>query len=77
MSENTQENVALTLQDLKTCVQIIEICSQRGAFKTEEFQAVGSLHQKMKLFLSQSEAPAEAPAEESSSDTSTEETKND
>ena len=71
MSENTateeqsteqQASVSLSLNDLKVCLQIIDLCSQRGAFKPEEFQAIGVLHQKLTAFLSQS-ALATAPAE--------------
>jgi hypothetical protein len=66
-----QPSVSLSLNDLKVCLQVIDICSQRGAFKPEEFQAIGALHQKLTVFLSQSAAPAEATAE------STEESTND
>tara|TARA_R110000803_G_scaffold49656_2_gene103300 strand:- start:1245 stop:1469 length:225 start_codon:yes stop_codon:yes gene_type:complete len=49
-----QQSVSLSLNDLKVCLQIIDLCSQRGAFKPDEFQAVGALHQKLTVFLSQS-----------------------
>ena len=62
MSENTateqQTAVSLSLNDLKVCLQIIDLCSQRGAFKPEEFQAIGELHQKLTVFLSQTAVPA-------------------
>jgi hypothetical protein len=41
-----QTNVNLTLQDLATVVNVIDVCSQRGAFKGEELSAVGQLREK-------------------------------
>lgn len=51
---------SLSLSDLKLCLQVIDVCSQRGAFKAEEFSAVGALHQKLRLFLEQSEQATKA-----------------
>ena len=62
------QGVSLSLNDLKVCLQVIDICSQRGAFKPEEFQAIGALHQKLTVFLSQSAAPAAESTEESTND---------
>lgn len=79
-----QQPPALTLNDLKVCLQIIDICSQRGAFKPEEFAAVGAVHLKLTSFITYASATAnEAPADEAKdSDAATtqnesEETKND
>ena len=60
--ENTpaQQPAHLSLNDLKLCVQIIDVCSSRGAFKPEEFGAVGAIHQKLTLFLAQSEQAQQA-----------------
>lgn len=66
----TQQSVSLSLNDLKVCLQIIDLCSQRGAFKPEEFQAVGVLHQKLTVFLSQS-VPAAAPEQTESKEETT------
>jgi hypothetical protein len=75
----TQENVqaetsapeqtaapSLTLQDLITVAQIIQLSSQRGAFRAEELQGVGSLYNKLIAFLQSVGAlqPAEAQTEE-------------
>jgi hypothetical protein len=71
MSEQT--DLSLSLNDLKLCLQIIDICSTRGAFKAEEFQAVGAIHTKLKTFIEHATAAsstAEVPE-------STEETSND
>jgi hypothetical protein len=57
------ERVNLTLQDLQAVVNVIQVCSTRGAFKAEELSAVGQLFNKVVLFLEQnSPKPEEAPA---------------
>ena len=68
------QQVSLSLNDLRSCANVIEVCTQRGAFKAEELLAVGQLYSKITAFLSQA-VPAQADtsaAEETASDTSTE-----
>jgi hypothetical protein len=57
---------SLTLQDLVLVAQIIQLTSQRGAFKAEELADVGGLYNKLVTFLQSTGAltPA-APTEES------------
>ena len=71
MSE--QADLSLSLNDLKLCLQIIDICSTRGAFKAEEFQAIGAIHTKLKTFIDRATAATSAAADSKS----TEETTND
>jgi hypothetical protein len=40
------ENQNITINDLTSVVNIIDVCSQRGAFRGEELAAVGMLRQK-------------------------------
>jgi hypothetical protein len=56
---------SLTLQDLVLVAQIIQLTSQRGAFKAEELADVGGLYNKLVTFLQSTGAltPA-APTEE-------------
>ena len=76
--EVTQEAQAPTapslgLADLKNVLIIIDLASSRGAFRTAEFAAVGSVYAKVEAFLAAAapapeatateEAPAEAAAE--------------
>lgn len=70
--------VALNIQDLANIRKILDIASQRGAFKTEEFQVVGAVYGKLNTFVNAAiaaaeqqkaeaevaEVPAEATAEE-------------
>jgi hypothetical protein len=59
---NTNETEAapgLSLQDLASVVQVIDLCSQRGAFQGAELEAVGGLRGRIQAFVT-----ANAPAEE-------------
>lgn len=46
-----QASVDLTVQDLAGLRSIIEVASQRGAFKAQELEAVGKLFNKLSAFL--------------------------
>tara|TARA_R110000737_G_scaffold94469_2_gene128201 strand:- start:6715 stop:6972 length:258 start_codon:yes stop_codon:yes gene_type:complete len=48
----------LSLKDISTFVQIIDICSKRGGFEGPELEAIGSLRNRTVAFLN-----AVAPAE--------------
>ena len=70
MSEENQveiqeEVVSLSVNDLAIMVNVIDACSQRGAFKPAEMETVGSLYTKIVSFLQASGAikPAESGAE--------------
>jgi len=56
------EPVQLSLQDIATMVQIIDICSKRGGFEGPEMEAVGSLRNRTVKFLEANRAEqGEAP----------------
>ena len=57
-----QSAPSLTLQDLVLVAQIIQLTSQRGAFKAEELADVGNLYNKLVVFLQSTGAIAPAPA---------------
>ena len=63
----------LSLQDIATMVQSIDICSKRGGFEGPELEAVGSLRNRTVAFLNaakpaEGEAPeGELPVEEEAS----------
>jgi hypothetical protein len=71
MSDQTTEQATaqqpqLQLADLLACIQIIQVASQRGAFKAEEFTQIGGVHDRIMGFLKASGAlKTEAPADES------------
>ena len=45
--------VELTVQDLGVLRSIIDVASQRGAFKANEMEAVGKTYNKLDIFLQQ------------------------
>jgi hypothetical protein len=58
MSEKTEETVDqapagpdLTVQDLQALKSIIDVASQRGAFKPNEMMTVGQTYAKLEAFL--------------------------
>jgi hypothetical protein len=46
-----QEAVELTVQDLQSLKTIIDVASQRGAFKPNEMMSVGQVYNKLDVFL--------------------------
>ena len=48
------------LNDIKSVMSIIDVCTQRGAFKSEEMENVGRLYNKFKLFVNKSIEQIEA-----------------
>jgi hypothetical protein len=58
-----QPQSQITLQDLVTVAQIIQLTTQRGAFKAEELADVGNLYNKLIAFL-QSTGALTPPATE-------------
>ena len=53
----------LNISDLNTVKSIIDIATQRGAFKANELEAVGKAYNKLSAFLAKV-APADKPAEQ-------------
>jgi hypothetical protein len=56
--ENKQEDAnqeaagaELTISDLQSIKQVIDVASQRGAFKPNEMVAVGTIYSKLESFL--------------------------
>jgi len=58
--EAAPANNTLTIQDLQTVAQIIEVATQRGTFKANELVNVGTVYNKLTTFLSGIKAAAEA-----------------
>jgi hypothetical protein len=57
------EPVQLSLQDIATMVQIIDICSKRGGFEGPEMEAVGSLRTRTVKFLEANQPSGEQAPE--------------
>lgn len=63
-----QKGAELTVQDLASIKQIIEVASQRGSFKPNEMMTVGQVYTKLEAFLGavqKQQQEAAAPAESS------------
>lgn len=52
----------LTLGDLKDMVQVIDVCSRRGAFEGSELAAIGALRNRIAAFVASKTPPAATPA---------------
>jgi hypothetical protein len=50
-SAQEQQSPDLTVQDLQALKSIIDVASQRGAFKPNEMMAVGQTYNKLEVFL--------------------------
>jgi len=79
MSEETQvqnEPVVatadeLTLSDLAVVLQVIDICSKRGAFEGNELKDVGTLRNRIAAYVN-ARVPQKTEDEESTEDAATE-----
>jgi hypothetical protein len=54
-----EQQVQLSLQDIATMVQVIDICSKRGGFEGPELEAVGGLRNRIVTFLNAASKGAE------------------
>ena len=61
--EGAEEQTApqLSLQDIATMVQIIDIVSRRGGFEGQELEAVGGLRNRVVAFLNAAAPKGEQP----------------
>jgi hypothetical protein len=62
-TEEVKKSPELSLTDLALMRNVIEIVSQRGAFKASELASVGQLFNKLNDFLNAAEAQAKANQE--------------
>ena len=61
-SANPQQPAELTVQDLQAIKAVIDVASQRGAFKPNEMMTVGQVYTKLEMFL-ESVAQQQEPQE--------------
>jgi hypothetical protein len=59
---------SLTIQDLVTAAQIVQLSSQRGTFRAEELADVGNFYNKLVKFLQVSGALTPVPQGENKND---------
>jgi hypothetical protein len=63
-SQEQTQPVGITLQDLVFVAQLIQLTSQRGAYKAEELAEVGTLYNKLIAFLQSTGAISPAVPQE-------------
>ena len=66
--EQSQEQQAqpLTVQDLITLKSAIELGTQRGAWRANELTAVGTVYERLSLFVASLLPPKETPQKDAS-----------
>jgi hypothetical protein len=64
----------LNINDLATMANVIEICTQRGAFRANELKPIGELFEKISMFVKAAQEQAKA-AEEAAAKAAAEEGK--
>lgn len=52
---NQQNNISISLQDMKNILVLIDLCTQRGAFRGSELSSIGQLYEKITGFVEQTE----------------------
>lgn len=68
-AEEAQAPVQLGLGDLAAVIQIIDVCSKRGAFEGTELESVGAVRGRIAAFVQ-----ANAPQQEESGEAAAEDT---
>jgi hypothetical protein len=57
------ENASLTLTDMAALKSLIEVATERGAFRAPEMSNVGAIYDKLSVFLSATQAQLAQQAE--------------
>lgn len=61
MKENSMPSVDINLNDFATVVNIIDVCTKRGAFEGNELLLIGELRKKFTTFIEQNKtAPSQS-----------------
>ena len=60
-TEEQPTGVQLSLQDISTMVQVIDLCSKRGGFEGPELEAVGGLRSRIVAFLEEASKGQQTP----------------
>ena len=66
--QQQQQEVDITLGDISTILQIIDVVSQRGGFQGQELAGVGMLRNKLEAFLRQKAPQRDTSAGEQAGD---------
>ena len=58
----TDSKVSISINDIIGVVSLIDIVSSRGAFKGQELTTIGTLRDKLALFVEENKVKEETPA---------------
>ena len=58
-----EQKVSLSLGDLQAVMNLIDLCSSRGAFRANELEGVGRLHNHLGMFIKQTQQTLEENSE--------------
>ena len=70
---SAQEDTSISLNDLQVLANIVDLATQRGAFRGNELSQVGAVFDKLSAFLAQVAAAQAEQAGEEASEEGTEE----
>lgn len=68
-TETTQPS--LNINDLQAVLELIDTCTQRGAFRAEEMISVGTLYSRIRTFVNTVQPTSAEPEAESTTEVST------
>lgn len=68
-TETTQPS--LNINDLQAVLELIDTCTQRGAFRAEEMISVGTLYSRIRTFVNTVQPTNAEPEAESTTEVST------
>ena len=63
MNEQVKVNEDITVADISSLVNLIDVCSRRGAFEGSELAAVGQLRAKLASYIESTQPQPDASAE--------------
>lgn len=58
VKSEAQSDIEITLVDLKNVLVLIDLCTQRGAFRGPELSSVASLYDKINNFVAKTDTAA-------------------
>lgn len=62
--QQQEQEVTITLGDLSTLLQLIDVVSQRGAIQGQELAGVGMLRNKLEAYLRQNSPQQDNPGDQ-------------
>lgn len=61
-TDSVAKKPSINLTDIAQCVEVLKVCTERGAWKPSELSAVGNLYDRLSRFLEEAGVSPEANA---------------